>query len=92
MDNDYNMLVIYSTLESRKYVLIMFGNTPRASSTVLASHRLANHAVNTEMFFVELPVVDKLAHRLPLLVSAAELRDIARIFGHGEYIEIARSD
>jgi hypothetical protein len=70
----------------------MFGDTPRASSTVLTSHRLANHAVNAEMFFVEFPVVNKLAHGFPLLVSAAKLRDIAGIFDHGEYIKIGRSD
>lgn len=69
----------------------MFGDASRASSTVLASHGLANHAVNAEIFFVEFPVVDKLAHGFPLLVSAAELGYIARIFDHGEYIEIGRS-
>lgn len=76
----------------KAYILIMFGDTPRASSTVLASYRLANHAVNAEMFFIEFPVVNKLAHGFPLLISAAELRYIARIFDHGEYIEIGRSD
>jgi hypothetical protein len=70
----------------------MFGDTPRTPSTVLASHWLANHAVNAEMFFVEFPVVNKLAHGFPLLVSAAELGYIAGIFDHGEYIEIRRSD
>lgn len=70
----------------------MFGDTSRASSTVPASHRLANHAVDAEVFFVELPVIDKFAHGFPLLVPAAEFRDIARIFNHGEYIEIGRSD
>lgn len=70
----------------------MFGDTSRASPTVLASHRLANHAVDAEMFFVELPVVNKLAHGFPLLVSAAELRNIAGIFNHGEYVKISRGD
>ena len=70
----------------------MFGDTPRASSTMLASHRLANHAVNAEMLFVEFPVVNKLAHSFPLLVSAAELGYITGIFDHGEYIEIRRGD
>lgn len=74
------------------YVLVMFGDTPRTSSTVLASHRLTNHAVNTEMFFVEFPVVNKLAHGFPLLVSAAKLWDVAWIFSHGEYIKIGRGN
>lgn len=66
----------------------MFGNAAAASSTVLATQRLPRHTRNTEVLLVKLPEREELLHHLSLLIPAGDLGDIARVFDHGNDVEV----
>lgn len=65
----------------------MLGNTAATTTAVLATKRLSRHARNAEILLVILPLLKQLLDHLPLLVTAAELRHIARVFDHGQGVE-----
>jgi hypothetical protein len=65
----------------------MLSNTAATTATVLATERLSRHAGHAKVLLVEFPLLKQLLDHLPLLVSTAELRHIARIFDHGQSVE-----
>jgi hypothetical protein len=68
----------------------MLGNTAATAAAVLATKRLSRHARNTKVLLVKLPLLKQLLNHLPLLVPAAELGHIARIFNHSQSVEVGR--
>ena len=68
----------------------MLSNTAATTAAVLAAERLSRHARNTKVLLVEFPLLKQLLDHFPLLVTAAELWHIARIFNHGQSVEVSR--
>lgn len=67
----------------------MLSNTAATTSAVLATERLSRHARNTKVLLVKLPLLKQLLDHFPLLVTAAELWHIARIFNHSQSVEVS---
>lgn len=65
----------------------MLGNTAAAATAVLATKGLSRHARNAKVLLVKLPLLKQLLNHLSLLVPAAELGHVARIFNHGQSVE-----
>jgi hypothetical protein len=63
-------------------ILIVFRNTSRTTPAMPASQWFANHAMNTEVLFIKLPLIKELTDDFPLLVPATELRHVAWVFNH----------
>jgi hypothetical protein len=68
-------------------LLIVFRNAALASAAMLASQRRADHARNTEMRLVILPLADQLIDDGLLLGNAVEFRYKARVIDHGPDVE-----
>lgn len=68
----------------------MLGNASLASAAVLASQRRSNHARNTEVGFVILPLREQLVNDSLLLRNAVHLGHEARVVSHAGDVEIRR--
>lgn len=66
----------------------MFRHAARAALAVLAPQRLSDHTVNTEILFIELPLLKQFGNSSPLLISAAEFGNISGVLYHRAGIEI----
>jgi hypothetical protein len=68
----------------------MLRNTPLASPAVFASKRLPDHAVDTEIIFVEFPQPEKLHNRCLLLAPTGEPGNESWVSCHGACVKVSR--
>ena len=68
----------------------MLSNTTATTAAVLATERLSRHARDAKVLLIKFPLLKQLLDHFPLLVTAAELWHIARIFDHGQSVEVSR--
>lgn len=66
----------------------MLSNTAATTAAVLATKGLSRHARNAKVLLIKLPLLKQLLDHLPLLVPAAELGHVARVFNHSQSVEV----
>ncbi len=70
----------------------MLGHAALAPAAMLAPQRRSDHASDTEMRLVVLPLVDQFVDHGLLLRNTIELRYKPRVINHGSDVEKARKD
>ena len=69
-------------------VVVVFGDAAATAAAVLAAEGFADHALDAEVFVVELPEGEELFDYFALLIAGGEFGDVARVFDHCGGVEI----